>query len=270
MTIAHLASRRVRVPESFAAMQDYLWEQGWTDGLPVVPPTEDAVRGMLAAIDADPQHSLGTMQPRNSRASLEKLAINAVMAGCKPEHFPVVVAAVRAALVEAHNLAGTAATTGGANQVVIVNGPVANPAGHQRRRRLLRPRVPGQRRHRTRPAAHRPQRSRVDPGRDGQSHAQLAGPLQLLLRRERGPQPLGAVARGAGLCARRQHRQHRRHPRRLPHHGEHIGNRLRRSRHHRRQHENRGHCQLLPAGHRRAGDPGPLPRARRRDRRLRP
>ena len=123
MTIAHLASRRVRVPESFAAMQDYFWEQGWTDGLPVVPPTEDAVRGMLAAIDADPQHSLGTMQPRNSRASLEKLAINAVMAGCKPEHFPVVVAAVRAALVEAHNLAGTAATTGGANQVVIVNGP---------------------------------------------------------------------------------------------------------------------------------------------------
>ena len=70
-TTPHLASSRVRVPESFAEMQDYFWEQGWTDGLPVVPPTEDAVRGMLAAMDADPQHSLGVMQPRNSRATLE-------------------------------------------------------------------------------------------------------------------------------------------------------------------------------------------------------
>ena len=112
MTTQQLQSRRVRVPESFSAMQDYFWEQGWTDGLPVVPPTEDAVRDMLAAIDTDPQHSLGVMQPRNSRATLEKLAINAVMAGCKPEHFPVVVAGVRAAMREGFNLAGTGATTG--------------------------------------------------------------------------------------------------------------------------------------------------------------
>ena len=131
MTTTHLASRRERVPADFAAMQDYFWEQGWTDGLPVVPPTEEAVRAMLAGLDADPQRSLGVMQPSNSRATLEKLAINAVMAGCKPGHFPVVVAAVKAALHEAHNLAGTAATTGGANQVVIVNGPVAPKLGIQ-------------------------------------------------------------------------------------------------------------------------------------------
>ena len=62
-TTSQLQSRRVRVPDSFAAMQDYFWEQGWTDGLPVVPPTEDAVREMLAAIESDPQHSLGVMQP---------------------------------------------------------------------------------------------------------------------------------------------------------------------------------------------------------------
>ena len=80
---------------------------------------------MLSSMDADPQHPLGVMQPRNSRATLEKLAINAVMAGCKPEHFPVVVAGVRAAMREGFNLAGTAATTGGAMQVMIVNGPVA-------------------------------------------------------------------------------------------------------------------------------------------------
>ena len=130
-TTPQLASRRARVPAEFAAMQDYFWEQGWTDGLPVVPPTEDAVREMLSAVDADPSHSLGMMQPRNSRATLEKLAINAVMAGCKPEHFPVVVTAVKAALHEGYNLAGTGATTGGANQVMIVNGPVAPKLGIQ-------------------------------------------------------------------------------------------------------------------------------------------
>ena len=130
-TTQHLASRRASVPADYPAMQDYFWEQGWTDGLPVAPPTEDAVREMLSAIDADPQHSLGVMQPSNSRATLEKLAINAVMAGCKPEYFPVVVTAVRAALIEGYNLAGTAATTGGANQVVIVNGPVAPRLGIQ-------------------------------------------------------------------------------------------------------------------------------------------
>ena len=167
MTTPHLQSRRERVPADFAAMQDYFWEQGWTDGLPVVPPTEDAVRAMLAGVNADPQHSLGVMQPSNSRATLEKLAINAVMAGCRPEHFPVVVAAVRAALVESHNLAGTAATTGGANQALIVNGPVAPKVGHPGRRRVLRPRLPGQCRHRTRLPPHRPQRGRADAGGDG-------------------------------------------------------------------------------------------------------
>ena len=131
MTTQQLQSSRVSVPESFPEMQDYFWEQGWTDGLPVVPPTEQAVRDMLSSIDADPQHSLGVMQPRNSRATLEKLAINAVMAGCKPEHFPVVVAGVRAAMRDGFNLAGTAATTGGAMQVMIVNGPVAQQVGIQ-------------------------------------------------------------------------------------------------------------------------------------------
>ena len=74
---------------------------------------------MLAAYGEEPAKSLGVMQPRNARVTLEKLAINAVMAGCLPEHFPVVVAAVRAVLHEEFNLAGNAATTGGAAQVVI-------------------------------------------------------------------------------------------------------------------------------------------------------
>ena len=129
MSNAALRSRRVQLPDSFQAVQDYCWEQGWTDGLPVTPPTESLVREMLAAYGEDPGVSLGVVQPRNAQATLEKLAINAVMAGCQPEYFPVVVAAVKAALHEEFNLAGNSATTGGAAQVVVVNGPIAQELG---------------------------------------------------------------------------------------------------------------------------------------------
>jgi len=124
-----LNARRVEVSDSFQDIQDYCWDQGWTDGLPVVPPTEPLVRAMLAGYGGAPSFSLGTMQPRNSQATLEKIAINSVMAGCKPEYFPVVVAAVKAALDKDFNLGGNAATTGGAAQVVIVNGPIAKELG---------------------------------------------------------------------------------------------------------------------------------------------
>ena len=120
-----LHSSRVRIAGSSREIQDYCWEQGWTDGLPVVPPTEDLVREMLSEYRGDPSDSLGRMQPGNSNITLEKLAVNAVMAGCLPEHFPVVIAALKAALRDEFNLAGNAVTTGGAGQVLIVNGPIA-------------------------------------------------------------------------------------------------------------------------------------------------
>ncbi|HIF42983.1 MAG TPA: hypothetical protein EYQ67_02395 [Dehalococcoidia bacterium] len=125
MSSVSLNARRVDVPDSFQAIQDYCWEQGWTDGLPVVPPTEPLVREMLAGYGGAPSLSLGTMQPRNAQATLEKIAINAVMAGCTPDYFPVVVAAVKASLGKDFNLGGNAATTGGAAQVMIINGPIA-------------------------------------------------------------------------------------------------------------------------------------------------
>ena len=124
-----LQARRVEVPDSFEAVQDYCWEQGWTDGMPVVPPTEDAVRRMLSGYGEDPSLSLGVIQPRNARVTLEKVAINAVMAGCVPDYFPVVVAAVQAVLQEEFNVAGVSATTGGGAPVIIVNGPVAKELG---------------------------------------------------------------------------------------------------------------------------------------------
>ena len=124
-----IQSRRVEVDASFDAIQDYYEQQGWTDGLPVVPATEDLVRRMLLPYGQYPSTSLGVVQPRNAEVTLEKVAINAVMAGCKPEHFPVVVAAVKAALKPDFNIASVQATTGGAAPAVIVNGPLARELG---------------------------------------------------------------------------------------------------------------------------------------------
>ena len=120
-----LQSSRTIIPDSQRAVQDYLWEQGWTDGLPVIAPTEPLVREMLFGYGGHAQDSLGRIQPGNSNVTLEKLAVNAVLAGCLPDHFPVVVAAMKAALRDEFNLAGNAVTTGGAGQVLIVNGPIA-------------------------------------------------------------------------------------------------------------------------------------------------
>lgn len=124
-----LRSRRVEVSADFAAIQDCYAERGWTDGLPVVPATEELVREMLRPYGQAAATSLGVVQPRNAAATLEKVAVNAVMAGCQPPHFPVVVAAVKAALQPEFNLASVQATTGGAAPAVIVNGPIARELG---------------------------------------------------------------------------------------------------------------------------------------------
>ena len=107
-------------------MED-MFERGWTDGLPVVPPTRSRVDAMLAG--RDPRGSLGEMPPGMGEATLERIAACAVLAGCRPEYFPVVLAAVEAALDEAFNLNGQAVTTQPAGQLVIVGGPVGRAIG---------------------------------------------------------------------------------------------------------------------------------------------
>jgi hypothetical protein len=104
-----------------------MFERGWTDGLPVVPPTPERVEAMLGG--RDPARSLGSVPPTLGEASLERVAACAVLAGCRPEYFPVVVAAVEAALDPAFNLNGQAVTTQPAAQVVVVNGPVRSAIG---------------------------------------------------------------------------------------------------------------------------------------------
>jgi hypothetical protein len=99
----------------------------WCDGLPIVPPTEDRVRAMLGG--RDPDRSLGAMPPLWRAATLEKLAVNAVMAGCEPAYFPIIVAAVEALLDPAFNLYGVQATTHPVAPLVVVNGPYGRSVG---------------------------------------------------------------------------------------------------------------------------------------------
>jgi len=99
----------------------------WCDGLPIVPPTEDRVRAMLGGRDGD--KSLGAMPPLWRLATLEKLAVNAVMAGCEPSYFPIVIAAVEAMLDPIFNLYGVQATTHPVAPLVVVNGPYGHSIG---------------------------------------------------------------------------------------------------------------------------------------------
>lgn len=127
-TRAKPASRH-RIAADFVGAQRVFEEKGWTDGLPVVPPTEALVREMLAHTPLDGETVLGRMEPRKGTVTLEKLAANAVMAGCSPEHFPVVVAAMKALLQPQYHVGSTACTTGGAAPVLIVSGPLAEKLG---------------------------------------------------------------------------------------------------------------------------------------------
>jgi peroxiredoxin len=104
-----------------------MFARGWTDGLPVVPPTRARVDAMLGG--RDPHESLGEVPPGMGEATLERVAACAVLAGCRPEYFPVVVAAVEAALAPAFNLNGQAVTTQPAGQLVIVGGPIREAIG---------------------------------------------------------------------------------------------------------------------------------------------
>lgn len=121
---ATVALRAEPVPVSdYLEAVELFFERGWTDGLPVVPPTEAQIRAMLAACDRDPQEVLGEVLPARGVATIEKLAINSVMAGCKPDYFPVVIAAMDALLDDRHNLGGVQTTTHGCVSLLIVNGP---------------------------------------------------------------------------------------------------------------------------------------------------
>ena len=115
------------------------YELGWTDGLPVVPPTAARVAEFLAAAGRDGAEIVGELPERRRRITAEKVAANAVLAGCRPEYLPVVLAATAAMLAPEFNLVGPSSSMGGAATLVIVNGPVARDLNINARNNLFGP-----------------------------------------------------------------------------------------------------------------------------------
>jgi hypothetical protein len=122
-------SDKISLNDSLEAVNDWFYDQGWTDGLPIIPPTAGRVEKLLAWTDRAPQDELGAMPPKYGIVTVEKLAINAVMAGCMPEYFPVVIAAVEALLEEQFNLYAVQSTTHPCAPLLILNGPIVRELG---------------------------------------------------------------------------------------------------------------------------------------------
>jgi hypothetical protein len=115
--------------ETLEQAMDHYFNSGWTDGLPVIPPTPERVIAFLDAAGLESQEILGAIPERNRVFTAEKAAINSVMAGCLPEYFPLVAAAVRAVCQPAFGLHGVTATTAGVSILLIANGPVIRELG---------------------------------------------------------------------------------------------------------------------------------------------
>jgi hypothetical protein len=124
MGTSSLQAEKFEINDDLWDAQAYFEEKGWSDGLPIIPPTEERVSQMLAAVKSEPGDVIGAVPPRWAPANVEKIAINGVMAGCKPEYMPVLIAAVEAITDPKLNLYSLQATTGGPAVMLIINGPI--------------------------------------------------------------------------------------------------------------------------------------------------
>src|ERR1700676_2875009 len=120
----------IELPDSLEAINDHFYLQGWTDGLPIIPPTSDRVDTMLAGMSwRDADDVIGIVPPAMGAATLRNIAVNAVMAGCRPDYLPVIVAAVSAVLEKSYALAHRQPPTHAGAPLLIVNGPIIKELG---------------------------------------------------------------------------------------------------------------------------------------------
>lgn len=126
---AQLSQQDAGWVDSSVDLVEWYYEKGYSDGLPVVPPTPQKVEAMVAALGGDPEHLEARIPPRWGGLTRQVLAVNMVMAGCRPEYAPVVRAALLALCEPAFNLNGVQATTHMASPLVVVNGPIAREIG---------------------------------------------------------------------------------------------------------------------------------------------
>lgn len=122
------AASRVVFRGQLEEFNRFFYKRGWGDGLPLLPPTEDAVREMLAGSDLPPDHVVAKIEPRNGKATVEKIAVNAVMAGALPIHMPILIACVEAVADPQAHLGAYGTSTGSWMPFWIVGGPVRNDA----------------------------------------------------------------------------------------------------------------------------------------------
>ena len=118
-----LRARRIDIAQQDDEFE-FMFDQGFSDGLPLLPPTPERVMRMLGGTQRDPQEVVAAVPPNMGEATVEKVAINAVMAGCKPDYLPVVLAGMEAVCTDEFNIHGVMATTMGATPVMVVNGPI--------------------------------------------------------------------------------------------------------------------------------------------------
>ena len=132
--LLHVPGASIEAQDDFDAINELVLARGWGDGLPVVPPTEARVRPMLQYCDRPWDEPIAKIAPRYGEATPLRLAANAVMAGCEPRYFPLLMLAIEAMCEEPFNLYGIQATTHLCAPLLIVNGPVAHElainAGH--------------------------------------------------------------------------------------------------------------------------------------------
>jgi hypothetical protein len=123
-----LRARRIEIASS-DDVDEFMFDQGFSDGLPLVAPTPERVLRMLEGTPRGAQDVVAVAPPNMAPATVEKIAINAVMAGCRPEYLPVVIAALEAVCNDTFNMHGVGATTMSASPVLVVNGPVRSKIG---------------------------------------------------------------------------------------------------------------------------------------------
>jgi hypothetical protein len=122
--MVQLRSGKIQVSDDIVDVNRFFYEKGWTDGLPIIPPTEERIQSFLEGTLRNPEEVVGLVPPKWGEATVEKVAVNAVMAGCLPEYMPIVIAAVRAMVEAKFNLYGVQATTHPCGPLLIINGPI--------------------------------------------------------------------------------------------------------------------------------------------------
>lgn len=122
--MSELRSKTLRLGVAIDSVYDEYYARGWTDGLPIVPPTRERVDAMMATVDLAPDHVVAVLPPKKGEATIEALAVNAVMAGCLPEYFPVVAAAVDALADPRFEIGAMNVTTSCTSPMLIINGPI--------------------------------------------------------------------------------------------------------------------------------------------------